>query len=190
MTGEKTENTEKDYTYESGRSGIKVYAKADGKYYHGSKSCAGSGASYVTLETALNYGMKACQDCCAVAERTVYAVKGSMYYHASKSCAGDGAVKGNYAQALAYGLKACSNCIGGSNGNDDSSDPSATDAPEYTAPAESSVYIDLYSDQFYYHRSKSCSGSGMSGGEEVTLEYAKDFGYQRCPHCNPASDVE
>ena len=32
--------------------------------------------------------------------------------------------------------------------------------------------------------------SGMSGGEEVTLEYALDFGYQKCPHCNPASGVE
>lgn len=171
-------------TYESGRSGIKVYATSSDKYYHTKQSCADSGAVKVTLETALNYGKKACQECCAIADRTVYAVKDSFYYHASKDCAGDDAVTGTYAKALAFGLKACPNCIGGS-----SDSGSSDDAPEYSDAADSSVYIDLYGDSFYYHKASKCSGSGVSGATEVTLEYAKDFGYERCPHCNPASDV-
>ena len=179
-------------TYKSGVSGIKVYAKANGKYYHTKKSCADDGSSHVTLETALNYGLKACSKCASVAERTVYAVKGTSYFHSSKTCAGSSAVKGSYAQALAYGLKACPNCIGGSaaGGEGAEGENNPTDTPEYTAPADSSVYIDLYADEFYYHKAKKCSESGMSGGEEVTLEYALDFGYQKCPHCNPASGVE
>ena len=175
-------------TYESGRSGIKVYATSSGAYYHAKQSCAGSGSVKITLETALNYGKKACQECCALADRTVYAVKDSFYYHASKDCAGSNAVAGTYAKALAYGLDACPNCIGGSSGS--SGSDASSDAPEYSAPAESSVYIDLYGDSFYYHKASKCSGSGVSGATEVTLEYAKDFGYERCPHCNPASDVE
>ena len=171
--------------YESGRSGIKVYATTKGSYYHTDKTCAGSGAVKITLETALNYGKKACQDCCAIADRTVYAVKDSFYYHASKSCAGDDAVKGTYAKALAYGLDACPNCIGGA-----SSAPEDGGAPEYSAPAESAVYVDLYADQFYYHKASKCSDAGMKDGTEVTLEYARDFGYERCPYCKPASGVD
>lgn len=191
VTGTKTNSPNKvSNTYESGRSGVKVYATASGKYYHTKKSCAGSGAVKVTLETALNYGKRACSECCAVADRTVYAVEGYFYYHASKSCAGSNAVKGNYAQALAYGLKACPNCIGGgSSSAGTSTKPSPTAGPTYSAPANTAVYIDLYSDQFYYHKASKCSGSGMSGGTEVTLEYAKDFGYKRCPYCSPASSV-
>lgn len=189
VTGTKTNSPSTvGNNYESGRSGIKVYATASGKYYHTKKGCAGSGAVRVTLETALNYGKRACSECCAVADRTVYAVKGSFYYHASKSCAGRNAVKGNYAQALAYGLSACPNCIGGGSAGTPSN-PAPTAGPTYSAPASSSVYVDLYSTQFYYHKAAKCSGSGMSGGTEVTLEYAKDFGYKRCPYCNPASSV-
>ena len=189
MTGAQTQSpTKVTNTYESGRSGIKVYATASGTYYHTSKSCAGSGAAYITLETALNYGKQACSKCAAVADRTVYAVKGSFYYHASKSCAGSNAVKGNYAQALAYGLSACPNCIGGGSAGTPSS-PAPTAGPTYAASAGTAVYIDLYADQFYYHKASKCSGSGMSSGSAVTLEYALDFGYKRCPYCNPPSSV-
>lgn len=180
-------NSENSGKYESGRSGVKVYATSSGTYYHTKKSCAGSGAVKITLETALNYGKKACQECCALADRKVYAVKDSFYYHASKDCAGSNAASGTYAKALAYGLKACPNCIGGSSGSSGSGNENA---PEYSAPADASVYIDLYGDSFYYHKASKCSASGVSGATEVTLEYAKDFGYERCPHCNPASSVE
>ena len=91
-------------------------------------------------------------------------------------------MSGTYAKALAYGLKACPNCIGG--GSDDSDE-----APEYSDAPDSVVYIDLYGDSFYYHKASKCSEAGVKNATEVTLEYAKDFGYERCPHCNPASDV-
>ena len=191
VTGTKTPSSSTpSNAYESGRSGIKVYATASGTYYHTSKSCAGSGAVNITLETALNYGKQACPKCASVADRTVYAVKGSFYYHASKTCAGSNAVKGNYAQALAYGLSPCPNCIGSGSSSGSSGSTAPTAAPDYSASADTSVYIDLYSDQFYYHKSSKCSGSGMSSGTGVTLEYALDFGYRRCPYCNPPSSAD
>lgn len=172
--------------YESGRSGIKVYATTKGSYYHADKSCAGNGAAKITLETALNYGKKACQDCCAIADRKVYVSDDSFHYHANRDCAGSDVTKSTYAKALADGLDACPNCIGGSGSSGNAPDA----GPEYSAPAESSVYVDLYAEQFYYHKSSKCSDSGMKNGTEVTLEYAKDFGYERCPYCKPAASVE
>lgn len=177
-------------SYTLGTSGVKVYARVDAPYYHASQSCAGSGAVQVTLETALNYGKSACPSCSAVAERTVYAVPNTTYYHANHSCAGSNAVAGTFAQALAYGLTACPNCIGsisvGGNGGV-AVVPSA--GAEYSAPASSLVYVDLYSDQFYYHKASTCSGIGMSGGVQQTLEFAKDLGFMRCPYCNPPSSI-
>lgn len=170
--------------FTSGTSGIMVYATVDGAYYHTSQSHAGSGAVQVTLETALNYGKRACPDCSAIAELTIYGVPGSMTFHSNRNCAGDNAVAGTLAQALAYGMHACPNCIGNEGGG-----ILGGNGGEYSAPESTVVYVDLYSTQFYYHKSKSCPGSGMTNGTAQTLEFAKDFGYIRCPYCNPPSDI-
>lgn len=177
-------------TYTIGTSGIKVYAAVNGAYYHANSSHAESGAVQVTLETAMNYGKQPCPVCCALASRTVYAVPNTTYYHSNKSCAGSNAIAGTFAQALAMGLQPCPNCIGsiGNVGNaGGSTTPEA--GTEYSAPANTVVYVDLYSDQFYYHKNSSCSGAGMSNGTPQTLEFAKDLGYYRCPYCNPASSI-
>ena len=105
----------------------------------------------------------------------------------NQSCAGSNAIAGTFAQALAIGLQPCPNCIG-SVGNVGSGTTPVV-GPEYNAPASTVVYVDLYSDQFYYHKSSSCSGAGMSNGTPQTLEFAKDLGYYRCPYCNPASSI-
>ena len=163
-----------------GNSGIMIYASAGNPYYHTNPEHAGEGVQYVTLETAVKYGKTPCMDCCAIAARTVYAAPGNPYYHISTDCAGANAVQGTFAQALIAGLKACPVCIGGQ------AQPSEG---EYSAPSSTGVYVDLYSDQFYYHKSSSCSGVGMTDGTEVTLEFAKDLGYLHCPYCNPPTNI-
>ena len=164
-----------------GKSGIMIYASASNPYYHTNPEHAGEGVQYVTLETAVKYGKTPCMDCCAIAARTVYAAPGNAYYHISADCAGANAVQGTFAQALIAGLKACPVCIGGQ------AQPS--EGGEYSAPSSTGVYVDLYSDQFYYHKSSSCSGVGMTDGTEVTLEFAKDLGYLHCPYCNPPTNI-
>jgi len=179
-------------TYESGTSGIKVYATLGSKYYHSKANCSGlSGASRVTLETALNYGKKACPVCLASANRKVYATPGGTYYHYSKAHAGSGATAGTLAEARAYGLKACPDCTSVSAGSSGSSyeNGSSENAPvsteKYDAPADSSVYIALGSANNYYHTSSSCSDAKFSGGTKVTLQYALDWDYKACPYCKP-----
>ena len=188
-------------TYESGTSGIKVYATLGSKYYHAKSNCSGlSGASRVTLETALNYGKKACPVCLSSANRKVYATPGGSYYHYSKSHAGSGATAGTLAEARAFGLRACPQCTKLSAGNTSDDNGGAKDAPvsneEYSAAADTGVYIQLGSANNYYHKSAKCSDAKFSGGTKVTLQYALDWDYKACPFCKPptkavsnASDV-
>ncbi len=170
-------------TYKSGTSGINVYAATNGKYYHKDKTCAGSEASRITLETALNYGKKACPSCASAAEKTVYTVSSDKYYHSSRTCAGDGASSGDYAKAVALGKKECPICIGGSESYEVSD-------IEYSAPASTAVYVDLDSDLLYYHKSSRCSDADMSGGTKQTLEFVIDLSYKACPYCNPPTDLD
>ena len=170
-------------TYKSGTSGINVYAATNGKYYHKDKTCAGSEASRISLETALNYGKRACPSCASAAEKTVYTVSGDKYYHTSRTCAGDGASSGDYAKAVAAGKKECPICIGGSESYEESD-------IEYSAPAETSVYVDLDSDMLYYHKSSRCSDADMRGGTKQTLEFVVDLNYKACPYCNPPTDID
>ena len=69
-------------TYTSGTSGLYVYATLTGERFHISADCPNleSGASRVTLETALNYGKSPCTTCANIARRTVYATSSSRYY--------------------------------------------------------------------------------------------------------------
>ena len=170
-------------TYNAGKSGIKVYASVKGKYYHSSKSCAGSGASKVTLETALNYGKSACPSCASSASKKVYSSGSDKYYHSSKTCAGSGAVSGSFAKALAMGKKECPVCIGGSEAYEVSD-------VKYSAPGDTSVYIDLGSNMLYYHKNSKCSDAGLSGGTKVMLDFVVSWGYRACPYCNPATSVK
>ncbi|MBR1819996.1 MAG: hypothetical protein IJ769_00060 [Clostridia bacterium] len=181
-------------TYRSGTSGIKVYATLGSKYYHANSTCSGlTGASRVSLETALNYGKKACPVCLASANRKVYAVTGGSYYHYSKAHAGSGATAGTLAEARAYGLKACPICTKLAAGAESYDNGGAADAPvstvEYGGAADSSVYIDIGSANNYYHKAAKCSDAKFSGGTKVTLQYAIDWDYKACPYCKPPTYV-
>ena len=178
----KTQAITSSNTFKAGTSGIKVYASISGKYYHTDKTCAGRSASQITLETALNYGKKACPSCAASASKTVYAKAGQKYYHSSKSCAGSGAVAGSFAEALAYGMKECPYCIGGSESYEES-------VVKYSAPGSTNVYVNLDSDMLYYHSASKCSDASMSGGTKVTLEFVVKWGYHACPFCTPPTSV-
>ena len=176
--------------YESGTSGIKVYATLGSKYFHAQPNCSGlTGASRVTLETALNYGKKACPVCLSAANRKVYAVPGGKYYHYVKAHAGSGATAGTLASARAYGLDPCPLCTNLAAGADSIENGGAKDAPvsteEYAADPETGVYIDLGSANNYYHKSAKCSDAKFSGGTKVTLQYVLDWKYKACPYCNP-----
>ncbi len=180
--------------YQSGTSGIKVYATAGSKYYHANSTCSGlTGASRVSLETALNYGKKACPVCLAAANHKVYAVPGGDYYHAYKAHAGSGAIAGTLATARAIGLKACPTCakaLAGQLNPDNGGEPDAPVSTEYyPGLPDSSVYIDIGSANSYYHLGAKCSQAKFSGGTKVTLKYAIDWDYKACPYCNPPTSV-
>lgn len=179
----KTKAVTSSNTYKSGKSGIKVYASLSGKYYHTDKTCAGRSASRVTLETALNYGKRACPSCSSAAAKTVYSTAKDKYYHSSKTCAGSGSATGTFAQALAMGKKECPICIGGSESYEVSD-------IKYSAASGTGVYVDLDSSMFYYHKGKKCSDAGLSGGTKVTLEFVLKMGYKACPYCNPPTSIK
>ena len=185
---EAAQNAEDTYTV--GTSGIKVYATLGSKYYHSKKDCSGlTGASKIALETALNYGKKACPICLSSASRKVYATPGGKYYHYSKAHAGSGATAGTLAEARAYGMKACPLCTVLSPGSNEYDNGGAEDAPvsqeEYGAASDSNVYIDIGSANNYYHKSAKCKDAGFSGGTKVTLQYVLDWDYKACPYCKP-----
>ena len=102
-------------TYTSGTSGLYVYATLTGERFHLSAASPHleSGASRVTLETALNYGKSPCTTCANIARRTVYATSSSRYYHYSQTCAGSEATPGYLAIARAIGKQPCPVCVQG-----------------------------------------------------------------------------
>ena len=184
-------------TYTSGASGIKVYAMLSGPYFHANATCSGmSGASYVTLETAMNYGKTPCPVCLAAAGKTVYSSSGDSYYHYYRVHAGSSAVGGTLAQARALGKRACPTCsqVLSTGFNPQGGIMSYSSAPvstaNYSAAPDTHVYIDLTGQlYYYYHKSSSCGGTGMGAGTRVTLQYAKDWGYKACPYCNPPTYI-
>jgi len=202
----KTKTVAHTNTYKSGTSGIKVYATVSGKYYHSKSSCSDmKSASRITLETALNYGKKACPKCMAAASKKVYATSGDRYYHYYKAHAGSGAKAGTLAQARALGKKLCPTCEKGYEVVSGKSDESVTgistkggtsyskakvSTDKYSAPGDTNVYVDLSGKYYYYyHKSSRCSDTSMKNGTGITLEYARDFGYKACPYCNPPTSV-
>ncbi|MBR6219781.1 MAG: hypothetical protein IKQ80_04400, partial [Clostridia bacterium] len=180
--------------FKSGTSGIKVYATTGSKYYHANATCSGlTGASRVSLETALNYGKKACPVCLSAANQKVYAAPGDSHYHYSKAHAGSGATAGSLAAARAVGLTACPVCTTLSEGATSFDNGGAENAPVsielYAAPADTGVYVDLASANSYYHKSAKCGKADFSGGEKVSLQYALDWDYKACPYCNPPTSA-
>ena len=179
----RTKKVTNSNTYKSGKSGLKVWSTMSGKYFHTSKSCAGAGASQVTLEVALNYGKTACPNCAASASKTVYSTGSDKYYHSSRKHAGKNSASGTWAVALAMGKKACPVCIGGSEAVEESD-------IKYSAAADTMVYIDTGSTMFYYHKGNRCSDAGFSGGTGVSLEFVVGWGFHACPYCNPPTSVK
>ncbi len=183
-----SEERTNSHKFTSGTSGIDVYVTATGKYFHTKSNCTNiSGTTgTVTLETALNYGLKACPDCAASAAKKVYAVPGSGTYHFDAAHAGTGAVSGTLAEALAYGMKACPVCVTGESTGDPGSG-----GEDSSAPADTKVYIDLSGDSssYLYHTSATCDEAGMKNGTAVTLQYALAHGYSDCGYCNPPTSV-
>jgi len=102
-----------DRLYESGISGIRVFATLSDQFFHSNKTCSkyqGGTYSRVTLETALNYGKEPCPVCSPEARKTVYALEGGSYCHRDKSHAGSKAKKYTYAAAKARGMNVCPIC--------------------------------------------------------------------------------
>ena len=161
------------HTYKSGTSGIKVYARADGKYYHRRKNCSGmTHASRITLEQAMNYGKRACPVCCSTARRTVYATRGGKYYHYSKAHAGSGAKSGTLASALGYGYDPCPYCV--------TKTKALSRVANYKS-GTSGIKVYTTAGGKYYHSKRNCSD--MKNPTVVTLETAMNYGKKPCPKC-------
>ena len=161
------------HTYKSGKSGIKVYARADGQYYHRRKNCSGmTYASRITLEQAMNYGKHACPVCCAKARRTVYATRGGKYYHYSKTHAGVGAKSGSLASALGFGYDPCPYCV--------TKTKAITRVANYKS-GTSGIKVYTTAGGKYYHSRKGCSD--MKNPTRVALETAMNYGKKPCPKC-------
>ena len=168
-------------TYESGTSGIDVYATVVGKYYHTKATCKNvtGTATKIALETALNYGKSACPACAASADKTVYATKGGKYYHYSSSCAGSSASKGTLDQALAYGFKPCPNCVTGTGTGE-----TPTNSGRFTS-GTSGMKVYVTATGKYFHTKSNCGG--MTGAKYVTLETALNYSLTACPDCAAAA---
>ena len=190
----KTKKLKKVANYRVGTSGIKVYTTHSNKYYHARANCSGmKRASRISLESALNYGKKACPVCLSSANHKVYVVKGDKHYHRYKAHAGKGARAVTLAAAKAAGLKACQNCVALSTGSKTPKNGGTKGAPvskvKYSAPSSTKVYINAATANNYYHRKSSCSKAKFSGGTKVTLKYVLDWGYKPCPYCAPPTSI-
>ena len=175
-------------TYTSGTSGLYVYASLTGEHFHLNSSCPEieSGASRVTLETALNYGKSPCSRCASIARRTVYATASGRYYHYDQSCAGSGATAGYLAIARAVGKQPCPICVQGSTGggNTGGNTGGSTGGTGDLSTA-TEVYIDLQgdSDSTIFHSHSTCSQAGMRFGSMVVIDFVRDQGFSPCPYC-------
>ena len=181
-------------TFTSGTSGLYVYAALNGDHFHITSSCPQleSGATRVTLETALNYGKSPCTRCSDIARRTVYATSSGRYYHYSQSCAGSEATSGYLAIARAVGKKPCPICVegssdggggGGTTGGGGSTTGGGGSGGDLSSATQ--VYIDLQgdSDSTIFHSHSTCSRAGMRVGSMVVVDFVKDQGFSPCPYC-------
>ena len=167
-------------TFQPGTSGIRVYATQAGEYYHLTRECAGSEASYITLETALNYGKTACPVCAkSTAERTVWSTAGDRYFHIYRDHAGSNATAGTLAIAHAVGKEFCPTCKARYEGGG------------AQLPTSSGTYVNGTSGLYVYasltgsrfHVNGSCPEI-EAGSSRVTLEAALNYGKSPCSRCS------
>ena len=175
--------SESSDTFTPGTSGLYVYATRTGERFHLTQSCAGSEASRVALETALNYGKSPCPYCASIASTVVYATSSSRYYHLSQSCAGSDATAGYLAIARAMGKTRCPVCGGGSTSSGSSGGSTTSGSGDLSTATE--FYIDLQgdSDSSLFHSHSTCSGAGMTYGSMVTEDFVRAQGFSPCPYC-------
>ena len=196
-----TVNTTETATY--------VYATKNGTYFHTDKTCSGMvNAKRGTFSAAVRAGKKPCPTCITPAKLTVYATYGGKYYHVNATCSGmTNAFAVKASTAISYNKTACPTCAkvlnslvkkstnannntnggtntnNGTNGNNNANNKKAT--------ASTNVYIKLGAGaNNYYHAAAKCAATGMTGGQNVTLEYALSHNYTACPSCKPPSKIQ
>ena len=172
------------------KSGITVYAKSGGKYYHKKSSCSAagmSGGTKYTLYNAIKAGFSACPKCLPTANDTVYCTEKGTYYHSYSTCSSmSGAEKTTLARALAVGKKKCPTCWGSSTGNADSSSNSSGSGSTASSGTASGPNVYVSSDNNQYHTKSNCSG--MSNAKKVSLKEALADGKKACSKCASSAD--
>ena len=107
----------RDYarTLSTDKSGVMVYARLDGTYFHTDPSCNGmEDPSHISLLTALKNGKIACPTCCRVAGNVVYCTEGGKWFHVDADCQGmENAQRTYVALALVMGKTPCPECLSG-----------------------------------------------------------------------------
>ena len=195
-----TVNTTETATY--------VYATKNGKYFHTNKTCSGmANATRGTFTAAVRAGKAPCPTCITPAKLTVYATYGGKYYHVNATCSGmTNAFAVKASTAIAYNKTACPTCAkvlntlvkkttntnNGTNGTNGNNGTNGTNtANNNKATASTNVYIKLGAGaDNYYHVAAKCAATGMTGGQNVTLEYALSHKYTACPSCKPPSKIQ
>lgn len=157
------------------------YMNDGGKYYHASSTCTNmTSAEACTKEVAVKAGKTPCPDCI----REFYISSASPYYHSKSNCSGiTNASQTTINAATGAGKTACPTCVG-------TTKVKATAAPstDYSKPIskyDAGVTVYAKKGGSNYHRSSVCTGSGMTGGQKITLYNAIDLGYTACRHCLP-----
>ena len=192
-----------------------VWGTNSGKYYHTLENCGGlTNASKMTLETATARGLLPCPDCAGgtsntgttgstkTSGTTLYATSGGKWYHKDSHCQGmTNAFAVKASTAISYNKTACPTCakvlnkVGknnqAGNGGANGAGGNNTAANNNKATASTNVYIKLGAGtNNYYHVAAKCAATGMTGGQNVTLEYALSHNYTACPSCKPPSKIQ
>ncbi len=160
-------------------STAKLYATANGRYFHTKSGCSGmKNAKRITLATAKKYGKKACPICAsgvvAASQSTstskvyCYATKSGKYYHKKSKCSGmTDASKILLTTAKKAGKVACPVCV--------------TGTAVATTSADKGTPCYIFPGNGFFHAKSSCSG--LTDGKKTTVNAAKRKGYTVCPVC-------
>ena len=188
-----------------------VYATKNGTYFHTDRTCSGmANAVRGTFTAAVKAGKKPCPTCITPAKLTVYATYGGKYYHVNATCSGmTNAFAVKASTAISYNKTACPTCAKvlntlvkksqnansntntNTNANTNTNNGTNTNTNTNKATASTNVYIKLGAGaDNYYHIAAKCAATGMTGGQNVTLEYALSHKYTACPSCKPPSKIQ
>ena len=171
--------------YVPGTSGIRVYANQNRRYYHLSSSCAGSGASYVTLETALNYGKEACPVCAkATTDRPVWSSASDPYFHIYQAHAGEGATSATLAHGHASGKEYCPVCLARYQSSSSSGSGTPSVSSGTYVDGTSGLYVYATREGEFFHIESTCPDALGEGASRVTLETALNYGKRPCTTCS------